>query len=148
MRRAELPDTPAGWRKYQKYLGFLAEDEPSKKALAAARMSRGWCIGSPQFRAEIKRELAVRGADLERFAGLEPEDAKAERAASWDEKLITLAGVAKVDLAKLPAQNRISTRCDWQPLSSRAPPFPTGGWPSGWRWENRRRSVSLCEDMR
>lgn len=100
----ELPDTTAGWCKYREYLGFLAEDEPSRKVLAAACMSRGWCIGSPQFRAEMKRELAARGADLERFAGLEPEAAKAERVAGWEEKLITLARVAKVDLRQLPAQ--------------------------------------------
>jgi hypothetical protein len=100
----DLPDTAAGWRKYRQYLEFLAEDEPSRKELAAARMSRGWCIGSAQFRTEMKRELAVRGADLERFAGLEPEAVRAERAAGWEEKLVALALAANVDLERLPAQ--------------------------------------------
>lgn len=100
----ELPDTAAGWRKYREYLEFLAEDEPSRKELAAARMSRGWCIGSPQFREETRRELVARGTDLERFAGLEPEVAKAERVVGWEEKLVALARAAKVDLARLPVQ--------------------------------------------
>jgi hypothetical protein len=38
------------------------------------------------------------GADLERFAGLEPEDARRERAALWEERLVELAHAAKIDI--------------------------------------------------
>lgn len=51
----DLPDTPAGRRKYVEYLDWLAEDEPAQKEMCFATMSRGWAIGSKQF----KRELAA-----------------------------------------------------------------------------------------
>lgn len=52
----------------------------------------------------MKQEMAERGADLERFEGLEPEAVQAERAETWEEKLLELAKAAKVDLKKLPVQ--------------------------------------------
>jgi REP element-mobilizing transposase RayT len=97
-----LPDSAKGWRKYSDCLAFLAEDEPSKKSLTAAKLSRGWCIGGREFKAEVKREHELRGAELERFAGLEPEVVKAERATLWEERLLALAAAAKVDLGRLP----------------------------------------------
>lgn len=98
-----LPDTPKGWRKYLAYLEFLAEDEPSRQALVAAKLSRGWCVGGREFKAEMKKEHLARGAELERFAGLEPEAVQAERAELWEERLQALAKAAKVDITKLPA---------------------------------------------
>jgi len=99
-----LPDTSKGWAKYLGYLEFLAEDEPSKKALVAARISRGWCVGGREFKTEMRKEMAERGAELDRFAGLEPETVLVERAELWEERLQALARVAKIDLAKLAAQ--------------------------------------------
>ena len=99
-----LPDTPRGWKKYHGYLGFLAESEPAKKALVAAGMSRGWCVGSREFKKEMKRKMAARGAELDRLAGLKPEAMQAERAEVWEERLAALAHAAKVDLEKLPAK--------------------------------------------
>jgi putative transposase len=98
-----LADTPKGWIKYLGYLEFLAEDEPTKKSLVAEKLSRGWCVGGPEFKAEMKKEHLVRGAELERFAGLEPAAVQAERAALWEERLQALAKVAKLELTKLPA---------------------------------------------
>ena len=62
-----LTDTPAGRRKYQEYLGWLAEDEPARKAQRFDQMSRGWSIGSRGFAAALIEEhrLAVgRGHQL------------------------------------------------------------------------------------
>ena len=98
-----LPDTPRGWQKYLNYLEFLAEDEPSRKSLVAESISRGWCVGGREFKAEMKKEHLARGAELERFAGLEPETVQAERAELWEERLQGLAKRAKVDLTELPA---------------------------------------------
>ncbi len=99
-----LPDTKAGWRKYRDYLEFLATDDGKKKELVAARLSQGWCVGSGEFKKEMRQEAAQRGADLERgrFAGLEPGAAQGERAAAWEERLQALARKAKINLAKLP----------------------------------------------
>ena len=55
-------------------------------------MSRGWCVGGREFKTEMKKEHLARGAELERFAGLEPEAVQAERAALWEERLVVLAG--------------------------------------------------------
>ena len=46
--------------------------------------------------------MAARGAELDRFAGLDPEEVQAERAEVWEERLTALAHGAKIDLAKLP----------------------------------------------
>jgi putative transposase len=100
----ELPDTARGWARYAGHLEFLAGDEIARKALAAEHLSRGWCVGGPEFRAEMRKEHAGRGAELERFAGLEPETVQAERRALWEERLLALARVARVDLAALPAR--------------------------------------------
>lgn len=97
-----LPDTKAGWRKYLDYLEFLATDAGQKKELVAARLSRGWCLGGKEFKKAMQQEAAQRGADLERFAGLEPAEVQAERLAVWDERLQALARKARIDLEKLP----------------------------------------------
>jgi hypothetical protein len=100
----ELPDTKKGWKKYLEYLEYLAEDETSKKELISEKMSRGWCVGSPEFRMEMKASIKKRGAELERFAGLEPEEIIAEREQVWEERLQELAHLAKIDLSKMTAQ--------------------------------------------
>jgi REP element-mobilizing transposase RayT len=99
-----LRDHAAGWRSYREYLVFLATDEVSKRALVAERVSRGWWIGSKEFRKAMREEAARRGMelDLERFAGIEPEEFRAEREAVWEEKLGELARRARVDLDRLP----------------------------------------------
>src|SRR5664280_3679970 len=74
------------------------------RVLAAERLSRGWWIGSQEFRKAMRQEAARRGMelDLERFAGIEPEEFRAEREAIWEEKLGELARRARVDLDRLP----------------------------------------------
>ena len=99
-----LPDTSKGWTKYLGYLEFLAEDEVAKKALVAERISRGWCVGSEEFKGEMRKEHGRRGAELERFAGLEPGTVETERMALWEEKLRALAMAAKINLATWPKQ--------------------------------------------
>ena len=99
-----LPDTKAGWKKYLDYLEFLATDAGKKKELVAARLSRGWCVGGREFKADMRREMAAKNAELERFAGLEPEAVKAERIELWEERLLALAKAAKIKLAALPAR--------------------------------------------
>jgi REP element-mobilizing transposase RayT len=97
-----LPDTAAGWKKYLEYLEFLATDAGAQKELVAARMSRGWCLGGAEFKREMRREAAQRGADLERYGGLEPEEARREREETWGERLAAFARAAGIDLARLP----------------------------------------------
>jgi putative transposase len=51
----ELPDQPAGWRKYVDYLKWLAEDEPERKAQRFEAMSHSWIIGGPEFTKTVLR---------------------------------------------------------------------------------------------
>jgi putative transposase len=99
----QLADTPTGWEKYAAYLAFLAEDEPSKKALASEQLSRGWVVGTTPFRRKMRAHALEQGAAVDRFAGLDPESAEAERREVWEETLQRFAHRAKIDLAKLPA---------------------------------------------
>ena len=57
-----LADSAAGRRKYVEYLDWLQEDEPARKAFKFDSMSKGWVIGSRQFKQELvaeHREVAV-----------------------------------------------------------------------------------------
>ncbi len=99
----QLANNKRGWRKYAAYLEFLAEDLPSRKALLAANMSRGWCVGTRGFKQEMKKEMLNRGADLERYAGLEPDEMQAERREVWEERLQALAEIADINLKALPS---------------------------------------------
>lgn len=92
-----LKDSKAGWKLYLEYLEFLATDEQAQKELIFEKLSRGWCVGSENFRREMRQEQE----DGERFAGLGPEESRAEREQVWEEKLCAFAKLAKIDLKKL-----------------------------------------------
>ncbi len=101
-----LTDNAAGWRSYLSYLKFLSEDESAKEELNSTRLSRGWCVGSDEFRDGIKRQFEERGSllELSRFAGLEPEELQRERHLHWEERLQDVARLAKVNLIALPTK--------------------------------------------
>ena len=63
-----LADTPAGRRKYLEYLGWLAEDEPARKAQRFDRMSQGWLIGSREFAAGLIEEHGAMAGHGRRLA--------------------------------------------------------------------------------
>jgi REP element-mobilizing transposase RayT len=99
----ELADTAAGWRKYGDYLGFRDEAEPSKRNERYGKLSRGWALGTAEFRQGLVAELKKRGAQLELAAPYgETDEARQQlRAAAWEDRLQDLARAAKVDLKKL-----------------------------------------------
>ncbi len=97
-----LSDTAEGWGLYRQYLEFLSEDEPSRKALVAENMSRGWCVGSAEFRAAMAKEMALKSEAAECFDGVAPDSREELRVAIWEEKLQRLAVAAQIDLDSLP----------------------------------------------
>ena len=101
-----LPDTAAGWRRYVDYLGVLAEEEGRLRAAKFGRLSRGWAIGSVEFKRNLKKEFSERGADLERFAvlGVDGEAHRELRGEIWEEKLHAAAKALGINLGKLPTQ--------------------------------------------
>jgi len=73
-------------------------------------MSRGWGLGGAEFKREMRREAAQRGADLERSAGLEPEEVARERDHAWGERLTAFAHAARIDLSGLPPRKSDPTK--------------------------------------
>jgi REP element-mobilizing transposase RayT len=51
-----LADTPAGWKAYARYLDWLAATGMAGQAKAYARMSRGWVLGSAEFRMALIKD--------------------------------------------------------------------------------------------
>lgn len=105
-----LPDTAAGWVKYREYLAALAEENLKRRSDRFGRLSRGWMIGSAEFRRELKKELLGAGGVSERFELLGADRAAhlEARAELWEEKLQAAAEALGVSLRKLPSQRQRS----------------------------------------
>lgn len=99
-----LADTPAGWRKYLDYLGFLAEEDAKLKQERFGRLSRGWMVGSKAFKQALQQDLAALGADLEKAQLLGTGPIPEWREENWEERLKLGARLLKIDLARLPAK--------------------------------------------
>lgn len=101
----QLADSPKGWLSYRSYLCFRSLEKGGDE-LSRLRFSRGWCIGSDEFRDQAKKEFENKGQTLAmaRFAGIEPGELAAEKKKLWFEQLTTLAALAKIKLDPLPAK--------------------------------------------
>ena len=98
-----LPDTRAGWRRYVGYLGVLAEEEATLRQARYGRLSRGWAIGSAEFRAGLKKELVAAGeGERFRLLGADREAHQELRAEIWEERLVQAAKEQRISLAHLP----------------------------------------------
>lgn len=99
-----LADTPAGWRSYHEYLGFMAEEEAKLREERFGRMSRGWMLGSKEFKQALQKDLVAQGVDLEKakFTGEQPGGGWREE--KWEEKLQLAARSLKIELKSLPKQ--------------------------------------------
>jgi hypothetical protein len=58
----------------------------------------------------MKAAAVETGANLERFAGLEPDKVRQERAEAWEERLQALARRARIDVMTLPAAKSHPTK--------------------------------------
>jgi len=75
----DLADTKAGHRRYLAYLAWVHENEPAREALKFDQMSKGWVIGSRQFKQDLIEEHKVMLATRPVFAA----DMKEVREAQW-----------------------------------------------------------------
>lgn len=102
----ELSDTPAGWRRYIDYLALLDEEDQRRRDDRYGRLSRGWLIGSDEFRDQMRQQYAAVGGKERNLAlaGADRASHREIRALAWEDTLVTLAAAAKVDLTKLPAK--------------------------------------------
>jgi phytoene dehydrogenase-like protein len=99
------PDSTAGWREYLRYLRLLAAEDPRTRDRILEELSRGWAIGSTEFRARLKDELEGKGGTSGRFEllGADLEAHLQARADLWEERIQSVAAAFGVDLGHLPA---------------------------------------------
>lgn len=55
----ELPDTKAGWSNYARYLAWQATDGPAGRNKAYVAMSKGWALGSEEFKRSLLQDHSV-----------------------------------------------------------------------------------------
>lgn len=60
-----LGDTPGGRAKYLEYLEWLSADEPAQQKMRFDRMTKGWVLGTAEFRADLVEEHRQAAALLE-----------------------------------------------------------------------------------
>ncbi len=101
-----LPDTRLGWRKYCQYLAWLASDGPAQRARGFNQMSRGWCVGTSDFRLAMQDELLNRKVAQTEVSllGTGAEEIRDLRESMWEQRLRKEAAKLKIRLDKLPLQ--------------------------------------------
>ncbi len=101
-----LRDSSAGWRGYVRYLAVLAEEDVKLREKKFGRLSRGWAVGSAEFKLALKEELLAQHPDAEPFGllGADREAVQEARAALWEERLQAAARIFGVSLLRLPAK--------------------------------------------
>lgn len=55
----DLTDTPAGWTKYGEYLAWQAEEGPAGRNKAYVSLSKGWALGTKDFKAALIKDHAL-----------------------------------------------------------------------------------------
>jgi len=99
-----LPDSSRGWKMYLSYLLVLAEEDAKRREKRFGRLSRGWAIGSKEFKVELKTELTKRITAGTPFTllGADREAQLFARAALWEARLGEIAEAFGVNLDQLP----------------------------------------------
>lgn len=99
-----LEDTAAGWRCYQDFLALAAMETPAERERKFAALCQGWVIGSSQFQEQLSVKLERQLGSVRDFAllGSDAAGVGQVRARLWEHKLIAIAAVASIDLARLP----------------------------------------------
>jgi len=96
-----LTDNARGHRSYEQYLKWLSEDVGARKEMAFDQMSRGWALGSKEFKRELlQSEGLLKEGSFDRLR-LEGKDLKEANELIWDSSLhraILAAGKSKADI--------------------------------------------------
>jgi putative transposase len=98
-----LSDTPAGWKRYVQYLGLLAEEDAQRREEKFGRLSRGWAVGSDEFKQMMRHEYEamISREDRVMLAGADPTAHREIRALLWEDTLQVLAKAGKLSLDAL-----------------------------------------------
>jgi REP element-mobilizing transposase RayT len=102
-----LPDSPSGHRAYVDYLSWLDGDREAQKAFAFDKMSKGWVLGSNEFKQALINDHKMELAKLE----LGEADLGEVKRALWDQALMACLK----RLGKSPTDaGRDRKACDWK----------------------------------
>ena len=96
-----LADTAAGRRKYAEYLAWLSAEAQEQKRLGFDRMSKGWVLGTQEFKKDLVKEHRTAAASLERGE----RDLAETRIAQLEERLeelLAAVGKRRADLGREP----------------------------------------------
>jgi len=102
-----LSDSRAGRDRYESYLAWLAEDEQAKSAAAFDRMSKGWALGTKEFKRAVIEDEKSRLAALE-LGSADYEEAREQMWEAELERCMKVLGKASSDLSA------DSKSCDWK----------------------------------
>lgn len=99
-------------KKYVAYLRFLAENEPERKLLAFDSLSKGWCVGSIEFKKEAIQSLNLKTAGIEgaQLLGMDSGGFKEARELQWEKDLQAYAKSAAVNLNALETKKSASEK--------------------------------------
>jgi len=138
-----LNDTKAGWRRYLQYLGWLATDEVAQKDAKFQEMSRGWCIGTAEFRKAIKQEFALTTESLREVRGSDPNASawREVRTEQWENGLCRAARELKIDLQRLPPRKSAREKVELAAVMKAASSV-SNGWLAGHLQMGKPASVS------
>lgn len=78
-----LADTRAGWTRYERYLSWLNTVEAEQKRMEFAKMSKGWALGTRDFKKTVAEKHLRGHAHLR----LEQKDAREARQLYWESRL-------------------------------------------------------------
>ncbi len=93
----ELVDNAVGWASYRSYLTFLSANDDEQRRQAFDRMSKGWAVGSPEWRQEV---ALVQSARVEQLQGEATRELKEVRWARVLKELLKQAGRTRADVAR------------------------------------------------
>ena len=96
-----LNDTSYGRQKYQNYLQWLAADETKQKEILFDKLSKGWVVGTREFKGQLLKDQKQMAAALKLGSGSAKEARELVWAKRWKE-CMSILGKRKRDIAKDP----------------------------------------------
>ena len=103
----ELADTIAGWRKYEDYLAWQAEEGPAGRNKAYVSLSKGWALGTKDFKADLIKDHAL-AADARAW---ETVGAREIQEQQWRQQLNKCLGKARKTIADVQNDRK---SIDWK----------------------------------
>jgi putative transposase len=124
-----LPDSPAGWKQYQRHLEAVAKKDPKLGNKRFAQLKRGWVVGSPAFKESLRKKLSATDTTKERFLllGTDRKAIREARALVWEEKLQGIAVALEINLERLPDQKSAPSKV-WLAAMMKATTSVSNGW--------------------